>query len=380
MNVTRLKHGLRLLRDPPLLDVVTAAVFAAATAAEAVSTDTTRSPLVHALVAAPAMVTLAWRRRFPLAVACAVVVSNVVVNPDGQFTTVLALVLVAFTVGADAEPPRDRLGLGIVAAPFLAAVAVDGFEPSDVGAAAVFIAGPWAVGVALRERTRRAAEAVGRAERLEREREAETAAAAAEERARIARELHDIVSHSISVIAIQAQAIRRRLGPEQAREADDLAAVETTARQALAEMRRLFGVLRSDGEAVALAPQPGLSELDNLLEQVRAAGLPVELDVDGERRELPPGVDLAAFRIVQEGLTNALRHARATHATVSLRFGDVLEISVVDDGVGPNGADGGHGLVGIRERVTLYGGALEAGARAGGGYRLAARLPVRDRT
>jgi signal transduction histidine kinase len=150
----------------------------------------------------------------------------------------------------------------------------------------------------------------------------------------------------------------------------------------MAEMRRLFGVLRSEEDALALTPQPGLGELDRLLEQVRAAGLPVELDIEGERAELPPGVDLAAYRIVQEGLTNALRHAGPASASVRLRYGgEELEVVVEDDGSGPNGSApaGGHGLVGIRERVTLYGGSFEAGPGAGGGFRLAARLPVRER-
>jgi len=178
-------------------------------------------------------------------------------------------VLVSFTLGAELDAPRSVLGLGAVAAPFLAMSAVEGLEPSDLAAALVFIGGPWAVGLVLRQRTARTAEAVDRAARLERDRAAENAAAVAQERLRIARELHDIVSHSISVVAIQTQAVRRRLGPEQAREAQDLAEVETTARQAMAEMRRLFGVLRAEGDSPSLAPQPGLGELDRLAEQAR---------------------------------------------------------------------------------------------------------------
>ena len=202
----------------------------------------------------------------------------------------------------------------------------------------------------------------------------------AQERVRIARELHDIVSHSISVVTIQTQAVRRRLGPEHAREADDLAAVETTARQALAEMRRLFGVLRSEGEVAAMAPQPGLGELDRLLQQVRASGLSVELHVTGTAVDLPPGVDLAAYRIVQEGLTNVLRHASARAASVRLSYlPAALEIVVEDDGRGPVRNEGsGHGLVGIRERVALYGGSVEFGPAPGAGSRLAASLPVRE--
>ena len=365
---------------PPLVDTLLAGVFVAGALAEALASDTVRSPLTHALLAVPAMAALAWRRRYPRSVAAAVMGSNVLINPEGEFTTLLALVLVSFTLGAELDPPGSWFGLSLVVVPFLAVIVAEGLEPSDVAAALVFLGGPWAVGGFVRKWAARAAEAVDRADRLESEREAQAAAAAAEERVRIARELHDIVSHSISVVAIQTQAVRRRLGPEYAREAQDLAEVETTARQALAEMRRLFGVLRSEGESPSLAPQPGLGELDRLLEQVRAAGLPVELRVAGERIELPPGVDLAAYRIVQEGLTNALRHASAQHASVSLRYlPTMLEVAVEDDGRGPSGREGGHGLVGIRERVALYEGTVEFGPAPGAGSRLAATLPVRER-
>ncbi len=365
---------------PPLGDALLAAVFVAGTLAEALTSDTAGSPLMHALLGVPAMAALAWRRRYPLSVATAVMGTNIAINPDGEFSTLLALVLVSFTLGGELDAPRNRFGLALVAVPFLAAMVREGLVPSDVAAALVFLAGPWAVGVTMRRRSVRTAEAVERSARLEEEREAHQAAAAAQERVRIARELHDIVSHSISVVAIQTQAIRRRLGPEYAREAADLAGVETTARQALAEMRRLFGALRSDGESPSLAPQPGLGELERLLDQVRAAGLPVELRVDGERTELPPGVDLAAYRIVQEGLTNALRHASAQHASVNLRYLPAsLEVAVEDDGRGPGGQDGGHGLVGVRERVALYGGTVEFGPAPRAGARLAATLPVRER-
>ncbi len=185
----------------------------------------------------------------------------------------------------------------------------------------MFFAGPWAVGVITRGRIASAEEAVARAEQLERNRELEAAKAAAEERTRIARELHDIVSHSISVVTIQTQAVRRRLGPEHAAEARDLAAVEATAREALAEMRRLFGVLRTEGDQpLALAPQPGLSELDRLVRQVGSGDMEVRLRVEGDPVPLSPGVDLAAYRIAQEGLTNALRHAGATRADVLVRY------------------------------------------------------------
>jgi signal transduction histidine kinase len=190
------------------------------------------------------------------------------------------------------------------------------------------------------------------------------------------------VSHSISVVTIQTQAVRRRLGPDHAAEAADLAAVEATAREALAEMRRLFGVLRAEGEAVSLAPQPGLDQLQRLVDQARTDTLAVDLVIEGEPVELPQGADLTAYRIAQEGLTNALRHAHPTHVVVRVSYQpDALVVEVEDDGHGvpASTADGhtpGHGLVGVRERVALYDGTVELSPRSGGGTRLRARLPM----
>jgi signal transduction histidine kinase len=372
---------------PPLLDVVIAAVFVAMTLAEALFSPKVGSPVVHVVVAGLAMLSLAWRRRAPLLVALVVVASNIVVNPTGDFTPLLSLVLVCFTVGAETQPPWSYVGLAVVFVPFMVASVVEGFEPSDLAAALVFLAGPWAVGVAVRGRVASAEEAVARAEQLERTRELEAARAAAEERTRIARELHDIVSHSISVVTIQTQAVRRRLGPEHAAEASDLAEVEATAREALAEMRRLFGVLRTEGDQpLALAPQPGLSELDRLVRQVASGELEVGLRTEGDPVPLSPGLDLAAYRIVQEGLTNALRHAHASRADVLVRYAPgCLDIVVEDDGRGlgsgaPDGAvrETGHGLVGIRERVALYGGTVELVPAPSGGVRLAVSLPLKE--
>jgi signal transduction histidine kinase len=368
------------LTVPPRVDIAIAGAFVVLTAAEAVVSPGVDSPAAHLVIAGVAMVVLAWRRSFPIGVAVWVVATNVAINPDNQFSTLLSLVLVSYTVGSETEPPRSYAGLAVVVLPFVAVSVAEGLEPSDVAAALVLLAGPWWVGTAVRQRVRGAEEAVARADRLERERAAEAAAVAAEERTRIARELHDIVSHSISVVTIQTQAVRRRLGPDHTREREDLAAVEATAREALAEMRRLFGVLRSDGESASLAPQPGLHELDRLVQQVRSSGLDVQVEVEGERYELPPGVDLAAYRIVQEALTNTLRHAGARCARVVLDYAPSrLGLVVEDDGRGLTAtATGGHGLVGVRERVALYGGTVELGPGAAGGTRLTAALPVRE--
>jgi len=199
-----------------------------------------------------------------------------------------------------------------------------------------------------------------------------------DERARIARELHDVVGHSVSVMTVQASAVRRLLDPDQEKVNGALLVVEETGREALAEMRRMVGVLRHPEEAPALAPQPSLEQLQRLVEHAREAGLPVELRIEGEPIQLPAGIDLTAYRLVQEGLTNALKHARAKQAEVMVRYsGGHVELTVTDDGPGGgDGEKGGHGLVGMRERVSVYGGELEAGPRVGGGYRLRAKLPI----
>jgi signal transduction histidine kinase len=213
---------------------------------------------------------------------------------------------------------------------------------------------------------------------LEREREEKARAAVAEERVRIARELHDIVAHAISVIVLQARGGRRSLAtdPGETREALDM--IEATGSEALAEMRRLLGMLRRDDEEIVLAPQPSLRYVDALAAQVREAGLPVDFSVEGEPTELPPGVDLSAYRIVQEALTNALKHAGPATARVVVRYRENdLELEIADTGLGAGASDeDGHGLAGMRERVSLYGGKIETGPRDGGGFAVRARLPL----
>jgi signal transduction histidine kinase len=370
------RYGAPMTRlRPPRLDVAIAAVLVAAAWAEAFLESTSVPPLVDALATLPFTVPLAWRRRAPLAVllvAIAAIVAYGRIEADGPHQTLIfALALASFTVGYEVEPPRSYLAPSAIVVGLGVSVAV-GEEAGDAPFVVAMYGLPWLFGLLLRARERRVVE-------LERGREAREREVLEAERARIARELHDVVSHSISVVAVQTQAVRRRLGPEHGREADDLLGVETAARQALAEMRRLLGVLRADGERPPLAPQPGLDQLPRLLERTRAAGLPVELHVEGTATPLPPGVDLAAYRVVQESLTNALKHAGEARATVALRYGDGrVEVTVEDDGAGGAAANGGgHGLVGMRERVALYGGTLEAG-RGGDGFRVHAVLPVRE--
>jgi signal transduction histidine kinase len=214
----------------------------------------------------------------------------------------------------------------------------------------------------------------------QRERDVAAREAVVEERARIARELHDAIAHNVSMMVVQAGAERRVLEPANDATRDVLETIEKIGRGALTEMRRMVGMLRSDTPD-PLAPQPGLDDLTTLVGQVRDAGLPVELRVEGERRSLPVGIELSAYRIVQEALTNALKHAGGAHAIVYVRYGaESLELEIVDDGAGLSPepvASGGHGLVGMRERVALYGGRLDAGRRASGGFAVRVLLPIR---
>jgi signal transduction histidine kinase len=236
----------------------------------------------------------------------------------------------------------------------------------------------WLAGYALRERAEQAEAAEERAIQAERERESAARVAVAEERARIARELHDIVAHAVSVMVLQVGAVSHRLPDSLAEDREALRSVERAGRTALTEMRRLLSAMRHDGEEVELGPQPGLDGLDALLDDVGRAGLPVELHVDGQPFPLSRGIELSAYRIVQEGLTNSLKHAKASHADITVRYGaQDVELEVRDDGVGTSSSDGlGHGLVGIRERVKIYGGDMSAAVGPEGGFVLTARLPL----
>jgi signal transduction histidine kinase len=242
----------------------------------------------------------------------------------------------------------------------------------------LFAALSWTVGFVLNRRAAQTRELEERARQLEREQLDAAERAVTEERQRIARELHDVIAHSVSVMTVQTGAVRRLLLPEQEKERQALETVEATGREALTEMRRLVGLLREQGAMPEFSPQPGMATIDSLLDGVRAAGLPVELDVEGTPRDLPPGVDLAAYRVVQEALTNALKYAGPAHAWVAVHWRDgELELEIANDGRGDgDGSGGGHGLAGMRERVSLYGGEIQSGERDGGGYVVRARLPL----
>jgi signal transduction histidine kinase len=256
----------------------------------------------------------------------------------------------------------------------------ESYSAGDFGFITVLSLAPWLVGKAMRGRLAHLDVLETQAARAERAQEERARAAAKEERARIARELHDVIAHSVSVMVVQAGAAEEVLRQAPERALEPIRAVQDTGRAALAEMARLLGMLRRDAEELGLAPQPGLDDLGALVGEARAAGLPVQLHVEGESRPLPVGADLSAYRIVQEALTNARKHAREAQATVTVRYtSDALELEVLDNGQGGKSArEGGHGLIGMRERVALFGGELDAGPNAGGGFRVHARLPLGD--
>jgi signal transduction histidine kinase len=351
--------------------------------------DAARAPRTTHWFAVPATVVmvlpLLLRRRYPFAAPASVWLIGAAISfVDGRLVVFangvyLAGLAAAYLLGNLRDARQGRHGLAIV----LGAAAIVAFnDPGHTAGELVFIpllfALAWLAGYAQRERAEQAEAAEVRAAEAERQRDAATRIAVAEERARIARELHDIVAHAVSVMVLQVGAVRHRLPAALDEDRDALVGVERTGRSALAEMRRLLAAMRREGDDAELVPQPGLDGLDALAQEVGRAGLPVRLHVDGEPVRLPPGIDLSAYRIVQEGLTNALKHARASAADVTVRYGrDELQIEVRDDGDGGSPTGGlGHGLVGVRERVKLYGGEMTAGAATGGGFVLSTRLPL----
>jgi signal transduction histidine kinase len=336
---------------------------------------------VVALLVAP----LFARRRFPFAAPAAYwVAASAISFFDGVLIPFMVSLfpiglVAAFLLGNSRDAHRAWAGLAIVLGGITTVVYnIPGHLTAELIVIPVDFGIAWAAGFTLRERAEKAEAAETRAIQAERDRETATRIAVAEERARIARELHDVVAHAVSVMVLQVGAVRHQLPDSRAEDRDALKGVERAGRTALGEMRRLLAAMRRDGDDVEFRPQPGLDGLDSLLEEVGRAGLPVELHVDGEPVPLPRGVDLSAYRIVQEGLTNALKHARASTADVTVRYGhQELQIEVRDDGVGSATTDGlGHGLVGVRERVKIYGGEMNAGASTEGGFVLSTRLPL----
>ena len=351
--------------------------------------DAVREPRATLWVAIPALVALfaplLARRRAPFAAPAALwIVAAALSFVDGRLVVFPATALVAgmaagFLLGNLADAFQARVGLVVVLA--AAAVVISNDPARSAGefiSLPVLFAIAWTLGLALRARAEQAEAAEERATRAEHERETTARIAVAEERARIARELHDIVAHSMSVMVLQVGAVRHGLSEELADDKQALEDVERTGRAALTEMRRLLGAMRRESDDVDLAPQPGLAALESLLDEVRRTGLRVGLDTEGEPAALPGALDLSAYRIVQEGLTNVLKHAHATQADVKIVHApNELRIEVRDDGRGGHPGPGlGHGLVGVGERVKIYGGEMDAEALNGGGFLLRARLPL----
>jgi signal transduction histidine kinase len=358
----------------------------AALAIAAIATTPERRPgflvLMLLLVVAPLVFRLAW----PPAVLLTVTIGTLVTAPgvDAAYVQVAAVALASFTVG---ELATDRvrsamLMLGATLGATLIAIALDA-EPLE---AAAIVSGAlipaWLVGDVVRGRRLADARRAAAAEAAIREREARLVAAAEDERRHVARELHDTVAHAVSVMVVQAGAARQvlRSSPDQAE--TSLLAVEAAGREAMAELRRMVGALGDDADQGGIAPQPGTNELEALVARVRAAGLPVELEQTGERRPLPAGIDVTAYRVVQEALTNALRHSGGARTLVQLAYLPAeLRIEVLDEGgtaAPPTKTGTGRGLDGMRQRVALAGGRLEAGPRLGGGFAVRAWLPLPD--
>jgi signal transduction histidine kinase len=308
---------------------------------------------------------------------------------DDLIAPFLALIALPYGAGAFLDGRRAVGALALALTAF--AVVTANMTTTGIGDylfAGAIVAGSWFAGRTVRVRGQLAAELHEAAQRAEEARDEEALRAVAEERRRIAREMHDVIAHSVSVMVVQAGGARRILDRDPARAVQAAERIEETGRAALSEMRRLLGVLHPDDEeAAARAPQPTLASVGELVARAREAGLPVSLTVEGEERPLAAGVDLAAYRVVQEALTNALKYAGHAETAVRVRWGaEALELEVVDHGPGPGGqarAGGehagrgtGHGLIGMRERVRVYGGELTTGGRRGGGFAVRARLPL----
>ena len=374
-----LRSRLRRFRlDPVTVDRVVAVVFTIVAQLEIWLGSSAGDHQLGAALITPAMTgAIAIRRRYPMLIGVAVPViesvefgfwagPNILSQAVANFCALYAL-----TVWT--PPRRFAVGFAIV----LSAVLASSLGPGANLKQAFFFG--LVEGIVMLLVRRVIGDRDRRAQIAERERDVAAREAVVEERARIARELHDVIAHHVSMIVLQAGAERRVLGDANASTREVLKTVEQSGRSALTETRRLLGMLRGDAND-PLTPQPGLDDVPMLVGQLRDAGLPVELSIDGERRELPVGIELSAYRIVQEALTNALKHAGDARATVHLRYGsDSLELEIVDDGQGGSKrtSGGGHGLVGMRERVALYGGRFDASRRPSGGFAIRVVLPIR---
>jgi signal transduction histidine kinase len=344
-----------------------------------------KPPLV--LIGLAATIPIAIRRRWPL-IALIVIVADGNLQPYFQtkqfgspvlnlFEIFLAVVLIVYSTAANTTGLRTWIGAGIIlAGPTVSAIVNDNLS-AQFGSY-VFYAVAWFLGKTIRHRNELSRRLADRATTLEQTRDAEVEQAVSDERSRMARELHDVVSHSVSLMTLQAGAARQAMDVHPQRARQQLLGIESTGREAMVEMRRLLGLLREAPDGLALEPQPSLRHLDLLVERMKEAGMPVVLSADDIPPSMPRGVDLTAYRIVQEALTNVLKHSNPTCVQVNIRVLEhAVEIEVDDDGIPQPTAPGshGHGLIGMRERVAVYGGELDAGPAPERGFRLKARIP-----
>jgi signal transduction histidine kinase len=325
---------------------------------------------------------VAFRRRFPIAVLVVTLAAGLIAGIAYESFQLAGSLVALYTVAAHLGRPRS-IHAAVATALALPILRMGGTGPGNIELAAVYaaFAAAWLLGDNMRTRRAYLREVEERAARLEREREENVRRAAAEEQARIARELHDIIAHNVSVMTVQAAAAGDAFESQPGRVREALGSIESTGREALTELRRLLGSDQLGDDAGSFAPQPRLDRLDDLIEQIRATGLEVELTVEGSPRDLPPGIDLSAYRIVQEALTNTLKHAQASKASVRVHYrAGMVEVEVVDNGLGGtvDAALGGRGVIGMRERTALVGGELRAGRATGGGFRVHARLPLEE--
>jgi signal transduction histidine kinase len=373
------------------IDVAVAAAVAAVALAE-VTANAAVAPKPAAAACELAMaIALLWRRRAPLAVVAVVAVLQVIEAAAGvplqqPVVPLLASVIAVYALMTLAPAWQAASGAALM----LAAVGIEtvvqdkGF--ANFAFALVFLVGATIVGRTLHSRTQHAAELADRAQALERQQSLVAQLAGQEERTRIARELHDVIAHTVSVMVVQAGAAEQMVGRDPDRALAAMQAVQTTGREALAEMARLLGMLREDGAEIGLTPAPGLADLPTLVDGARRSGIDVHLQLNGYPRQLPPGPELSIYRIVQEALTNVRKHAGRSRAAVRVTCSDTAIVAEIDnDAATERSADAavpgaGHGLIGMRERVALYGGTLVAGPSAAGGFQVRANIPIAEQS
>jgi signal transduction histidine kinase len=389
------RHPIRWLRDrpPAALDALLALALGTVSLIGLFTLDTELADssnrdadVVGVLLTVGIWSAVAFRRRWPEAMAWTV---TALLMPFWVLDYVdagqtLGILFLLYTLAAHVDRPRS-LQVGLAIGGILVAVMVAGVLSEEEGLPAIAVVGnavifatAWTIGDSVRNRSAYLAEVEARAERAEREQATAAERAVQDERVRIARELHDVVAHSVSVMVVQAGAARRVLERQPDQAAEALGVIESTGRNALDELRRLLGVLRHEDGSPSIGPQPTTGDLRALVEQWSEAGMDVVLEETGDRPALSAGVGLTVYRIVQEALTNVMKHAGPARAHVAVRYDDAVHIEVTDDGRGarPDVPSSGQGHIGMRERVELFGGTLSVGPRPGGGYRVRATIPL----